>query len=142
MTKPGRKTPATAACRWCGVQFVRARTGRPAIYCRSNCRAAHHNARRLGLDITLVDLYRAAGGRCGICLGMVDRALRGDAGPSVDHIVPVVSGGSLGPENLQLTHWRCNRLKGDREDFHIDAGIDAPSGRDVQLALFQSRVAS
>lgn len=35
--------------------------------------------------------------------------------PSVDHIVPVSKGGSPSSiDNLTLTHWCCNRQKGDK----------------------------
>lgn len=54
---------------------------------------------------------------CGICGLPVDKTLRypNPMAPSVDHIVPVVRGGHpFDMDNLQLAHWRCNRLKSDK----------------------------
>ena len=42
--------------------------------------------------------------------------------PTIDHIVPRAAGGPDVPENLQLTHARCNRVKG-----RVQPG---PEGRD------------
>ena len=33
---------------------------------------------------------------------------------TVDHIVPKSKGGSDHPDNLQLAHARCNKIKGNR----------------------------
>ena len=51
---------------------------------------------------------------CGICGKPVDRSLKyPDPGsPTIDHIVPITRGGHPSAlENLQLAHFRCNRLK-------------------------------
>lgn len=51
---------------------------------------------------------------CGICGQPVDRSLKyPDPGcATVDHIVPISRGGHPSAlENLQLAHFRCNRLK-------------------------------
>ena len=54
---------------------------------------------------------------CGICGQPVDKTLQvGDAmAPCVDHIVPISKGGHPSAlENLQLSHWTCNRQKSDK----------------------------
>ena len=51
---------------------------------------------------------------CGICGQPVDMTLKyPDPGsPTVDHIIPISRGGHPSAlENLQLAHFRCNRLK-------------------------------
>lgn len=59
------------------------------------------------------------GNKCGICCQMVDMHIssgtRGsDLGPSIDHVVPRSQGGSDDLANLRLTHWGCNRKRGNR----------------------------
>ena len=54
---------------------------------------------------------------CGICGEPVDFSLKfpNPMSPTVDHIIPVAKGGhpsDIG--NLQLAHFRCNRLKSDK----------------------------
>lgn len=46
---------------------------------------------------------------CGLCAGDVERD-----DVHIDHIVPVVQGGSDAPTNLQVTHSLCNLRKGGR----------------------------
>lgn len=50
------------------------------------------------------------GGSCGICGRPVDTSLPATdpMGPSADHIIPVVDGGSNAMSNLRLTHLLCN----------------------------------
>lgn len=54
---------------------------------------------------------------CGICGKPVDVNLKhGDPmSPTIDHIIPIAKGGHPSDiENLQLTHWTCNRQKSDK----------------------------
>ncbi|EPV88244.1 TPA: HNH endonuclease [Streptococcus agalactiae] len=54
---------------------------------------------------------------CGICGKPVDKSLRypHPLSPAIDHIIPVSKGGHPSAmENLQLTHWQCNRQKSDK----------------------------
>lgn len=53
---------------------------------------------------------------CAICGRPVDFKLKfpDPYSPTVDHIVPINKGGHPSAlDNLQLAHFRCNRLKGD-----------------------------
>lgn len=54
---------------------------------------------------------------CGICGNPVDKQLKAPhpLSPVIDHIMPVSKGGHPSAiENLQLTHWTCNRQKSDK----------------------------
>jgi len=123
-------------CKRCDAPMV-ARLNRK--YCGDECRRLHNIAR-------VMDLYEAAyltgrvkvachwfreligylaerdAERCGICGKRVDITLKSgprgdDRGPSVDHVIPRSKGGSNDFANLRLTHWRCNRKRGNRGEI-------------------------
>jgi 5-methylcytosine-specific restriction endonuclease McrA len=61
------------------------------------------------------------GDNCALCGEPINFALkpsgqgrRGANGVSIDHIVPLVAGGTNALNNLQLAHGRCNRAKARR----------------------------
>ena len=120
-------------CKQCSALMVD-RVGRK--YCSDVCRSANINARVMGfyntaianLDIPKAMMWRRKlvgyladrdGVKCGICNCRIDVVLssgpRGsDAGPSIDHVIPRSHGGSDDLSNLRLTHWSCNRRRGNR----------------------------
>ncbi|MGT2656389.1 HNH endonuclease [Streptococcus varani] len=54
---------------------------------------------------------------CGICGKPVDKSLKypHPLSAAIDHIVPISKGGHPSSmDNLQLTHWQCNRQKSDK----------------------------
>lgn len=54
---------------------------------------------------------------CGICGKPVDLSLKypHPLSPCIDHIIPIAKGGHPSDiENLQLSHWTCNRQKSDK----------------------------
>ena len=53
--------------------------------------------------------------RDGMICQLCRRAIEDVAEVHIDHIVPVSKGGTSVPENLQVTHGRCNLRKGARE---------------------------
>jgi hypothetical protein len=55
---------------------------------------------------------------CGICGEAVDPELRYPElmCASIDHITPVVRGGTHDPRNLRLTHLRCNVARGEGDE--------------------------
>lgn len=59
-------------------------------------------------------VYERDAGICGICLSAVAR----DSAWQVDHVVPLSSGGAHTYGNVQLTHARCNYLKGKKPMTH------------------------
>jgi 5-methylcytosine-specific restriction endonuclease McrA len=59
----------------------------------------------------------AAASVCGICGNLLDHSLPAfdPQAPVVDHIVPVVKGGSEDASNKQVAHRRCNAVKGSKD---------------------------
>lgn len=54
---------------------------------------------------------------CGICGKPVDKSLKPPhpMAPTIDHIIPVSKNGHPSDiDNLQLSHWGCNRQKSDK----------------------------
>lgn len=73
-------------------------------------------ARKAAAPIGVIDLDALWTGDCAICLGTIDtEAVAPDPlSRSLDHIQPLVLGGSHEQSNLQWTHLRCNIQKGGR----------------------------
>lgn len=101
-------------------------------YCSVKCRNKAHNtthehSRRIKIqsgmidsDITLQGLFNRDRGVCQLCgkpcdwedIREQDGALiAGDNYPSIDHILPLSSGGEHSWENVRLAHRRCNTLE-------------------------------
>ncbi len=72
-----------------------------------------HRANDLGVEcddsIKLVEVFRRARGMCGLCKKWV---APGKA--SMDHIKPLSKHGTHTWDNVQLTHLKCNLIKGAR----------------------------
>ena len=59
---------------------------------------------------------------CGICGQPVDKKLKypDPMSPCIDHIIPIDRGGHPSDiANLQLAHWKCNRVKANKLIFPI-----------------------
>lgn len=120
-------TPARAyKCVECGEEFRRqGRHGSPT-FCSKQCfrkspgeRARHADAahrrrvRMRGGTVGRVDrreIFKRDGWRCHICGKKVDPSLSypHPQSASLDHLVPVASGGSHEAKNVALAHWLCN----------------------------------
>ena len=120
-------------CKQCSRWMVD-RSGRQ--YCSDECRLSQIADRVMGfyatamreLDVPKAVMWRRKltdylaqrdGCACGICGKRVDVTLssgpRGNPlGPSIDHVVPRSHGGTDDLANLRLTHWSCNRQRGNR----------------------------
>jgi len=63
-----------------------------------------------------LEIFERDGWVCGICHEPVDPNLKKpDPGAvELDHVIPIVKGGSHTRANVQTSHARCNRLKGIR----------------------------
>jgi 5-methylcytosine-specific restriction endonuclease McrA len=91
---------------------------------RARATWANRRARRKGAEGShtaedLKAIYAAQGGKCAVChASLRDRK-------ELDHITPLVSGGSNWPSNLQYLCRSCNRSKGakDPHDFARRRGL-------------------
>lgn len=105
--------------RYCSVRCRRRRTWRAA--------SASRRARVAGAAVESVDhmaVFRRDGWVCQMCRCRVShRANRGaDDKATIDHILPLASGGDHSYANIQTACWKCNREKGARS-----AGQSRPS---------------
>lgn len=120
-------------CKTCNALMVSRHNSK---FCSKQCRIDDSGQRIMGLyhqatksaDVKramawrrqIVDyLVHRDGADCGICGCHVDITLpsgpRGNKmGPSIDHVVPRSHGGGDEMANLRLTHWICNRQRGNR----------------------------
>lgn len=62
------------------------------------------------------EIYERDGWTCQLCGDEVDRtaAVPDPLSATLDHIVPLAKGGTHEPSNVQLAHFLCNSVKGDR----------------------------
>jgi hypothetical protein len=119
--KATREVPShELTCAECGVTF---KAPRRRLYCSMACRYHQaYRARRARANGAIREVYTAMqiaerdAWRCGICSELVDPALRypNAMSRSIDHIIPLASGGSDTADNVQLAHLGCNWSKGDR----------------------------
>ena len=79
-------------------------------------------SRVLPHQMSVTELADRDGTICGICSTNVDMTLEfpNTMRASVDHIIPVASGGDNDPENLQLAHLHCNFIKSSRDGFTLE----------------------
>jgi 5-methylcytosine-specific restriction endonuclease McrA len=127
-------------CATCGTVFAPRKSyvgGNDQRYCSRSCRpltmprlystralqraAVEHRrrARKKGGDAQRFDpliVYERDNWMCGICGAAVDRSAVFPAhmSASLDHIVPLASGGEHSINNSQCSHWICNSRKGNR----------------------------
>ena len=75
-------------------------------------------------NIKLIKVIQRDDNTCYICGGKCDafdcwykngKVVVGDAYPSIDHVVPLVKGGTHTWDNVRLAHKKCNTLKAGRE---------------------------
>lgn len=101
--------------------FQRSGVGRRLSWCRDCVRGkqARHGAVRRGAGVVgkltqdvCAMLYLRQGGVCALCARPLGWPVLKSV--HVDHIVPVSKGGRHEISNLQVTHARCNLIKGNR----------------------------
>ena len=85
--------------------------------CKACVRAFHHIRRchlRLGERIDIEALFDRDGGICQLCFLSIDRSLdmRHPMMKSIDHIEPIILGGTHTWDNVQIAHLVCNQRKG------------------------------
>ena len=134
--RPRRGQWVEGACVECGERFVRGLNGGDSAvgYCCERCkrRAANRRRRALKAGVGYKALtFRAIAERdrwtCQLCGEPVDR--EADVpdlhAPTLDHIVPLYSGGSHSEDNAQLAHFICNSRKG--------SGMSVPIGGQLSM---------
>lgn len=121
-------TTRLVECEECGTIFATHR-GRQ-VTCSAECsrkrgnRMSSHRKdariafdKRIDKDITVHKLYERDGGVCWICGGKCDKEdytvkngtiICGNNYPSIDHVIPIVNGGTDAWDNVKLAHRHCN----------------------------------
>jgi 5-methylcytosine-specific restriction endonuclease McrA len=79
----------------------------------------NRRARKRGAFVAVVNrrhVYERDGWTCQLCGHPVDRNAKvpEPSAPSLDHVLALANGGTHEPANVQLAHFLCNALKGDR----------------------------
>ena len=141
-------------CKECGREFTlrELREDNPwnfsdnPTFCSLSCshryhgRAAKHRRRskqRAGdCNMSLRELDERDNHTCYLCGGQTDwndcrvdgsgNFVAGDMYPSMDHVIPLVAGGTHTHGNLRIAHRLCNALKGDRS---VDEAREAIAAR-------------
>ena len=140
-------------CKECGREFTlrELREDNPwnfsnnPTFCSLSCshryrgRISKHRRRekkRAGdCDLSLRELDERDNHTCYLCGGQTDwndyrvdgsgNFVAGDMYPSMDHVIPLVAGGTHTHGNLRIAHRLCNALKGDRSVEEAMAAIAA-----------------
>lgn len=118
------KMPTVRQCVTCGSGFnPRANQ----LTCSPDCRAAHlgrlgghySRAQHYGVEYETIDrsaVFERDGWTCGICELPVDpdEPFPSAGAATLDHVVPMSHGGGHVWANVQLAHFYCNTVKGNR----------------------------
>lgn len=111
-------------CKQCGGRFNTNFMASSRKYCSKQCakRAVkqQRSYRKRGQFVERVyraEIYKRDDGKCQICGKKVDltKVAPHPKSPTLDHIIPLAKGGTHEPKNVQLAHFICNSLKGDRD---------------------------
>ena len=113
----GKKTLLTRPninCETCGQSFSPG-TSPHRRFCSRGCRPGKRSSTYRG-RLVVLRLAERDGWHCKLCDEEVDKSLHfpHPLSGSIDHVVPVSLGGSDEFANLQLSHRRCNIMKGNR----------------------------
>lgn len=140
-------------CKECGKKFTmrELRESNPwnfsdsPTFCSLSCSHRYHGRiskhrrrekKRAGdCDLSLRELDERDNHTCYLCGGQTDwndyrvdgsgNFVAGDMYPSMDHVIPLVAGGTHTHGNLRIAHRLCNALKGDRSVEEAMAAIEA-----------------
>lgn len=140
-------------CKECGKKFTmrELRESNPwnfsdsPTFCSLSCSHRYHGRiskhrrrekKRAGdCDLSLRELDERDNHTCYLCGGQTDwndyrvdgsgNFVAGDMYPSMDHVIPLVAGGTHTHGNLRIAHRLCNALKGDRSVEKATAAIAA-----------------
>lgn len=125
---PSKRRPFE--CKACGSTVFPSRRGRRSCYCSDECALRGRSEKRrvacyirraiksgaTAEPVKAEDVFERDGWRCGICRRKVNKNLKWPhpMSASLDHIIPLVKGGTHGCVNVQLAHLRCNLSKHTR----------------------------
>lgn len=123
-----RDKTVTAICERCGSPFDYVWRTNRRRFCSKACKVDpeqrrqakdRRKARRREAyveDVWRLKVYERDGWRCQLCGRAVRRtaAVPHPLAPTLDHIVPLASGGTHEYANVQTAHFLCNSRKGDR----------------------------
>jgi hypothetical protein len=127
----GKSTKADIACLICNTRFIATWWGTSTNHtCSEQCAQAQRRAmKRIGRDrrrasqrdayvapVYRAKIYQRDGYRCHLCNKKVnqDAVVPHPMAPTIDHLVPLASGGTHEPANVATAHFICNSRKGDR----------------------------
>lgn len=132
--KAAREAYFTCTCKECGKTFIGARSR--STLCSDKCKRKWKNRissrqkdKRIPKDkridnVTLAELYKRDNGVCYLCGEKCDyndyyysstgAFIAGEQYPSIEHIIPICSGGDHSWANVRLAHRGCNSLKGTK----------------------------
>lgn len=118
------------SCKWCGALFTPERLcgnyecccpEHKELWAKSMKKSDKHNRKAkirkaYVAPVSIRDIYQRDKGICQLCGKKVNLK---DEWPSlmcasIDHIIPLSLGGTHEPKNVQLAHFMCNTLKGNR----------------------------
>lgn len=148
--------PEQRTCAWCGKSYTTDYKHR-SIYCSDKClNASLHSNRKKRLkgkivdrDISLQKVDKIFNHRCALCGEEVNwndysidqdgNFIAGPSYPSMDHIVPLSQGGMHEWNNIQLAHFKCNAVKGDKilPNFARKTPQITPTGWGKKLRIFK-----
>jgi 5-methylcytosine-specific restriction endonuclease McrA len=112
--------PRSMECAFCGDMWILDPLARSQLrrkYCSKTCtRQASRDQRRAklaGVEVERIDrhaVFERDGYVCGICEEPVDRHLEypHPMSASLDHVIPIIAGGSHTYGNVQCSHRDCN----------------------------------
>lgn len=120
-------------CAHCGKEFLS--KSRMALYCSYTCRYKvadkifNHRCALCGEEVNWNDYSIDEDGNF----------IAGPSYPSMDHIVPLSQGGMHEWNNVQLAHFKCNAVKGDRiiPNFARKTPQITPTGWGKKLRIFK-----
>jgi 5-methylcytosine-specific restriction endonuclease McrA len=109
-------TARAFSCERCGATSLAGPQHPHKRFCSRFCQRNRVDRRRDPLSTrNRQSVYRKYGYVCYLCETAIDptRKWPDPLAPTVDHVVPVASGGTSRIANLRPAHWDCNREKGD-----------------------------
>lgn len=119
--KPLRRRWYSACCPMCGTWFVvdNPRDQNCSIRCGRKAAKDKERTRKREAFVASVNrmqIYQRDRWICQLCRKPVRRnaATPHPKSPVLDHVLPLARGGTHEPANVQLAHFLCNSLKGDR----------------------------